>query len=131
MTVKAQISRSGRHPCQGGHAGLFHPDRDPDTRYHGTLRTVELAPTNINEQTASTTATSNAAIYYYALFRVPNPGHQLRVAMTTQVTIVLGERKQYWPFPRPPSARRLATTSTRSACSRQGTERDPAASRPA
>ncbi len=99
MTVKAQISEADVTRVKAGMPVYFTLIGDPDTRYHGTLRTVELAPTNINEQTASTTATSNAAIYYYALFDVPNPGHQLRVAMTTQVTIVLGERKQVLAIP--------------------------------
>ncbi|MFM5311755.1 macrolide transporter subunit MacA [Aeromonas caviae] len=95
MTVKAQISEADVTRVKAGMPVYFTLIGDPDTRYHGTLRTVELAPTNINEQTA----TSNAAIYYYALFDVPNPGHQLRIAMTTQVTIVLGERKQVLAIP--------------------------------
>ncbi|QSE74100.1 efflux RND transporter periplasmic adaptor subunit [Aeromonas media] len=94
MTVKAQISEADVTKVRAGMPVYFTLIGDPDRRYHGTLRTVELAPTNINEQSANTTTTSNAAIYYYALFDVPNPDHQLRVAMTTQVTIVLGERKQ-------------------------------------
>lgn len=99
MTVKAQISEADVTKVRAGMPVYFTLIGDPDRRYHGTLRTVELAPTNINEQSANTTTTSNAAIYYYALFDVPNPDHQLRVAMTTQVTIVLGERKQVLAIP--------------------------------
>ncbi|WP_336290721.1 macrolide transporter subunit MacA [Aeromonas dhakensis] len=107
MTVKAQISEADVTRVKAGMPVYFTLMGDPDTRYHGTLRTVELAPTNINEQATSTTATNNAAVYYYALFDVPNPDHTLRVAMTTQVTIVLGERKQVLTIPQTALGKRL------------------------
>lgn len=107
MTVKAQISEADVTKVKAGMPVYFTLIGDPDRRYPGTLRTVELAPTNINEQTVSTTTTSNAAIYYYALFDVPNPDHQLRVAMTTQVTIVLGERKQVLAIPQTALGKKL------------------------
>ncbi len=107
MTVKAQISEADVTRVKAGMPVYFTLMGDADTRYHGTLRTVELAPTNINEQATSTTATSNAAVYYYALFDVPNPDHTLRVAMTTQVTIVLGERKQVLTIPQTALGKKL------------------------
>lgn len=107
MTVKAQISEADVTKVRAGMPVYFTLIGDPDRRYHGTLRNVELAPTNINEQSANTTTTSNAAIYYYALFDVPNPDHQLRVAMTTQVTIVLGERKQVLAIPQTALGKKL------------------------
>ncbi|MDD9210014.1 macrolide transporter subunit MacA [Aeromonas dhakensis] len=107
MTVKAQISEADVTRVKAGMPVYFTLMGDPDTRYHGTLRTVELAPTNINEQATSTTATNNAAVYYYALFDVPNPDHTLRVAMTTQVTIVLGERKQVLIIPQTALGKKL------------------------
>ncbi|QNF14144.1 efflux RND transporter periplasmic adaptor subunit [Aeromonas jandaei] len=99
MTVKAQISEADVTKVKAGMPVYFTLIGDPDTRYQGKLRAVELAPTNINDQAATGTTTSNAAVYYYALFDVPNPDHTLRVAMTTQVTIVLGERKQVLTVP--------------------------------
>ncbi|MGY6038827.1 efflux RND transporter periplasmic adaptor subunit [Aeromonas sp. AE23HZ002T15] len=107
MTVKAQISEADVTKVRAGMPVYFTLIGDPDTRYPGTLRTVELAPTNINDQTTSTATTSNAAIYYYALFDVPNPDHHLRVAMTTQVTIVLGERKQVLAIPQTALGKKL------------------------
>ncbi len=99
MTVKAQISEADVTKVKAGMPVYFTLIGDPDTRYQGTLRAVELAPTNINDQATTGTTTNNAAVYYYALFDVPNPDHTLRVAMTTQVTIVLGERKQVLTVP--------------------------------
>ncbi|MFM5008841.1 macrolide transporter subunit MacA [Aeromonas sp. R9-2] len=99
MTVKAQISEADVTKVKAGMPVYFTLIGDPDTSYQGTLRAVELAPTNINDQATTGTTTNNAAVYYYALFDVPNPDHTLRVAMTTQVTIVLGERKQVLTVP--------------------------------
>ncbi|WP_447777807.1 efflux RND transporter periplasmic adaptor subunit [Aeromonas veronii] len=99
MTVKAQISEADVTKVKAGMPVYFTLIGDPDTSYQGTLRAVELAPTNINDQANTGTTTNNAAVYYYALFDVPNPAHTLRVAMTTQVTIVLGERKQVLTVP--------------------------------
>lgn len=107
MTVKAQISEADVTKVKAGMPVYFTLIGDPDTRYPGTLRTVELAPTNINEQSTATTAISNAAVYYYALFDVPNPDHRLRVAMTTQVTIVLGSRKQVLAIPQTALGKKL------------------------
>ncbi|WP_421207083.1 efflux RND transporter periplasmic adaptor subunit [Aeromonas sp. 601027] len=97
MTVKTQISEADVSKVKAGMPVYFTLIGEPETRYQGTLRTVALAPTNINEQ--STNTTSRTAVYYYALFDVPNPDHALRMAMTTQVTIVLDERKQVLTLP--------------------------------
>jgi len=107
MTVKAQISEADVTRVTSGMPVYFTLMGDSDTRYLGTLRTIELAPTSINEQTSNATATNNAAVYYYALFDVPNPDHTLRIAMTTQVTIVLGERKQVLTIPQTALGKKL------------------------
>ncbi len=44
MTVKAQISEADVTRVKAGMPVYFTLMGDPDTRYHGTLRTVELAP---------------------------------------------------------------------------------------
>ncbi len=61
---------------------------DPDTRYHGTLRAVQPSPEKINN-----------AVFFNALFDVPNPDRTLRVDMTAQVAILLGEAKQALTVP--------------------------------
>ena len=94
MTVKAQISEADVTRVKAGMLVYFTLIGDPDTRYHGTLRTVELAPTNINEQTASTTATSNAAIYYYALSGCAQPRPSVEGRHDDPGSPSLGERKQ-------------------------------------
>lgn len=106
MTVKAQISEADVSKVHAGMPVYFTLIGDPDTRYQAKLRTVELAPTNINDQTTSTSGT-NVAVYYYALFDVANPDHALRVAMTTQVTIVRDRRQGVLTIPRTALGKRL------------------------
>ncbi|SIP87747.1 membrane fusion protein, macrolide-specific efflux system [Aeromonas sp. RU39B] len=95
MTVKAQISEADVVKIQPGMPVYFTLIGDPDTRYDAKLRSVQLAPTSINDSGAAT----NSAVYYYAMFDVANPEHKLRVAMTAQVSIVLGQRKQVLTIP--------------------------------
>lgn len=107
MTVKAQISEADVMKVKVGMPVYFTLIGDSDTRYHGLLRAVELAPTNINEQSTAGSSTNSAAVYYYALFDIPNPDNALRVAMTTQVTIVLDERKQVLTVPQAALGKKL------------------------
>jgi macrolide-specific efflux system membrane fusion protein len=83
MTVKAQVSEADVVRVKAGQPVYFTILGDPDTRYHGTLRAVQPSPEKINN-----------AVFFNALFDVPNPDRTLRVDMTTQVAILLGEAKQ-------------------------------------
>jgi len=73
---------------------------DQDKRYSGKLRAVEPAPENYSNPISATaaaagqqssTSAGNVAVFYNALFDVPNPGHFLRIGMTAQVSIQLGD----------------------------------------
>lgn len=108
MNVKAQISEADVSKVKIGMPVYFTLIGDSDTRYNGTLRAIELAPTNINEQQSTIVTTGNNAVYYNALFNVPNQEHALRVAMTAQVVIVLDERKQVLILPQAALSKQLA-----------------------
>lgn len=101
MTVKAQISEADVIRVQPGQACWFTVLGDPQTRHTSTLRAIEPAPESESEDdsSASSSTSSDSAIYYNALFDVPNPDHKLRVAMTAEVTVVLGESKQVLAVP--------------------------------
>ena len=99
MTVKVQISEADVARIRAGMPASFTLLGDPDTRYRGVLRSIELAPININDEYMMVSSTASDAVYYYAQFEVPNPKHTLRVAMTAQVTIELGERKDVLTIP--------------------------------
>ena len=110
MTVKAEISEADVIRVQPGQATRFTILGDPDTQYQGVMRAIEPAPESESSESSSSTtsSTSSSAIYYNGLFDVPNPQHRLRVAMTAQVTIVLGESKQALAIPLSVLGQRLA-----------------------
>ena len=96
ITVSAEISEADVIKVKPGQTVYFTILGNPDKRYYGTLRTVEPAPDSIETETTATStssSTSNQAIYYNALFEVPNPNGELRISMTAQVYVVLGEAK--------------------------------------
>jgi macrolide-specific efflux system membrane fusion protein len=65
---------------------------EPDNKISATLRSIEPAPSAIDTADNGISST-DSAVYYNGLFEVPNPDHKLRIAMTTQVSIVLNEVK--------------------------------------
>ncbi|MNK30971.1 Macrolide export protein MacA [compost metagenome] len=99
MTIKAQISEADVTRVTTGLPVYFTILGEPDQRYHAKLRAVEPAPDSIQKDdatsslTASTGTSTSAAVYYNGLFDVPNPDEKLRISMTAQVFIVLGEAK--------------------------------------
>lgn len=102
MTVKAQISEADVTRVRPGQKVYFTILGEPDKRYYGALRAIEPAPDSIqrDESTSAMTGSATAAsgtseaVYYNGLFDVPNPDETLRISMTAQVFIVLGEAKQ-------------------------------------
>lgn len=83
MTVRAQVSEADVIRIRERQPVYFTILGAPDRRYHGTLRAIQPSPEKINN-----------AIFFNALFDVPNPDRKLRIDMTAQVTILLGEAKQ-------------------------------------
>ena len=97
MTVKAQVSEADVIRIHPGQSAYFTILGDADKRYHGKLRAIEPAPQNFLDMQAGARGTGggsskpNTAVFYNALFEVPNPEHRLRISMTAQVGILLGE----------------------------------------
>ncbi|PKR53047.1 macrolide transporter subunit MacA [Thalassospira marina] len=87
MTVKAEISEADVIRVKPSQKVYFTILGDPDSRYHAALRAIEPAPDEIDDNDDG--LADNEAVYYNALFDVPNPDGILRIAMTTEVTIVL------------------------------------------
>ena len=88
MTVKAQVSEADVIHIIPGQKVYF-TILGEDRRYYGELRGTEPAPQNFLDTQAAGTAKQSSAVFYNALFDVPNPDHRLRIAMTAQVRIVL------------------------------------------
>lgn len=101
MTIKAQVSEADILRVAPGQPVHFTVLGDQDTRYEGTVRAIEPAPQEFAEPSTSaaggaagSASRGGAAVFYNALFEVPNPGHRLRISMTAQVSIVEGTAKQ-------------------------------------
>lgn len=94
MTVKAQVSEADVIHVAVNQPVYFTILGDPDKKYEGRLRLIKPAPASIVDEvnssstTNSTTTSSTTAIYYDALFDVPNSDGRLRALMTAKVTII-------------------------------------------
>jgi macrolide-specific efflux system membrane fusion protein len=95
MTVRTEISEADVQKVRAGQSVRFTTLGAPDHRYHARIDRIEPAPESIASETAAgATSTSGAsagtaAIYYNALFDVPNPDGRLRPSMTAQVSVLL------------------------------------------
>jgi membrane fusion protein, macrolide-specific efflux system len=109
MTVRTQVPEADVIHVKVGQPVSFTIMGDPDKRYSGKLRAVELAPQNYSEPTqpqgvsASTSGLTptggSTAVFYNALFDVANPDRRLRIGMTAQVSITLGVSKDALTVP--------------------------------
>lgn len=100
MTIKAEVSEADVMKISAGQRVYFTTLGDSERKRYATLRQVEPAPESINTETTTTSSNSTAsAVYYNALFDVPNPDHKLRINMTAQVYIVLSEAQNALSIP--------------------------------
>ncbi|MEF9993733.1 MAG: efflux RND transporter periplasmic adaptor subunit [Acinetobacter sp.] len=99
MTIKAQISEADVMKVKQGQTVYFTTLGNSDKKHYAKLRQVEPAPNSINTESNTTSSSSSAAVYYNALFDVPNEEGQLRIDMTAQVYIVLAEAKNVLTIP--------------------------------
>lgn len=100
MTIKAEISEADVMKVEKGQRVYFTTLGDSTTKHYATLRQVEPAPSSINNDNSnSTTSSSSTAVYYNALFDVPNPDGKLRIDMTAQVYIILDEARNVLTLP--------------------------------
>ncbi len=100
MTIKAQISEADVMKVEEGQKVYFTTLGDSEKKRYATLRQVEPAPESINTETSnSSSSSSSTAIYYNALFDVPNDDGKLRIDMTAQVYIILAEAKNALTIP--------------------------------
>lgn len=138
MTIKAEISEADVMKVEKGQRVYFTTLGDSETKHYATLRQVEPAPSSINtDSTTSSTSSSSTAVYYNALFDVPNEDGKLRIDMTAQVYIILDDAKNALTIPAAaiqasnrPERKNKSSASTDSAAS-QAASNDPAkANRP-
>ncbi|MDM1342362.1 MULTISPECIES: MacA family efflux pump subunit [Acinetobacter] len=98
MTIKAEISEADVMKVEEGQSVYFTTLGNSEKKIYAKLRQVEPAPNSINTDT-NTASSSSSAVYYNALFDVPNEDGKLRIDMTAQVYIVLDEAKNVLTIP--------------------------------
>lgn len=99
MTVKSEISEADVMKVEEGQRVYFTTLGNSEKKHYATLRQVEPAPNSINTETSNSSSTSSSAVYYNALFDVPNEDGKLRIDMTAQVSIVLDEAENVLMIP--------------------------------
>ncbi|MDM1248221.1 efflux RND transporter periplasmic adaptor subunit [Acinetobacter sp. R933-2] len=100
MTIKSQISEADVMKVEEGQKVYFTTLGDSEKKRYATLRQVEPAPESINTENSNTSSSSSStAIYYNALFDVPNDDGKLRIDMTAQVYIILAEARNVLTIP--------------------------------
>jgi macrolide-specific efflux system membrane fusion protein len=98
MTVRTQVSEADIIKIAPGQKVYFTILGDPNRRYYATLRSRELTPAGgVLDPNAG--SGPKGAIYYNALFDVPNDEGILLPAMTAEVHVVLGEAKNVLTIP--------------------------------
>ena len=99
MTVKSEISEADVMKVEEGQTLYFTTLGNSEKKHYATLRQVEPAPNSINTESNSNTSSTSSAVYYNALFDVPNEDGKLRIDMTAQVFIILDEAKNVLTIP--------------------------------
>ncbi|WP_177307624.1 efflux RND transporter periplasmic adaptor subunit [Pseudoduganella namucuonensis] len=94
LQVKAQISEVDVARVKAGQAVYFTLMGNPGRRYHARLEVVEPVPDGANQEAPAGGGGAASAVYYNALFSVPNPDGGLRIGMTAQVSVVLARASQ-------------------------------------
>lgn len=88
VTIKAEISEADIIRVYEGLPVSFTVLGDSDTIYQSTLRAIEPAPTEIEDDDENT---DDEAVYYNGLFDVANTDGRLRLWMTAEVIITLNK----------------------------------------
>ncbi len=94
MTIKAEISEADVMKVEEGQSVYFTTLGNSEKKIYAKLRQVEPAPKSINSDSNTSSSSTSTAVYYNALFDVPNEDGKLRIDMTAQVYIILDEAKK-------------------------------------
>ena len=106
MTVRAQVSEADVVRLRPGQTAYFTILGDPDKRYYGKIRAIEPVPQGFLDPPGATPGTNSgqsskpgAAVFYNALFEVPNADRRLRISMTAQVSVLIATVRQALSIP--------------------------------
>ncbi|RVU51148.1 efflux RND transporter periplasmic adaptor subunit [Pseudomonas syringae] len=98
MIVKAQISEADVLKIQSGLPVYFTIPGEPDRHHDATLKAIEPGPVDAASP-SGTTGENSKAVFYNALFDVPNLENRFYINMTANVRIVLEAKKGVLTIP--------------------------------
>lgn len=102
VLIKAEISEGDITKVKSGLPVSFSIMSDPNKSYQTTLQSVDPGPTTLSDNSSgsstSTNSSTSSAIYYYGNLVVDNKDNRLRIDMTTQVTIIVAEKKVFYIY---------------------------------
>ncbi|WP_250462374.1 MULTISPECIES: efflux RND transporter periplasmic adaptor subunit [unclassified Caballeronia] len=103
MTVSAEVSEADVHRVRLGQTACFTTLGEPDQHYCGKLRSIEPAPRGYIESARQRGTggeeSTHRAVFYNALFDVPNSKRKLRIAMTADVRVAINSSKEVLIIP--------------------------------
>jgi macrolide-specific efflux system membrane fusion protein len=91
MEIKMQISEGDVTKVQPGLKVRYTILSEPERVFEGLLESVDPALTTLSDGAYGGSTDAVTAVYYYGKLKVPNPDGSLRIGMTTQNVITVGE----------------------------------------
>lgn len=91
VEIKMQISEGDVTKVQPGLKVRYTILSEPGRIFEGLLESVDPALTTMSDGTYGNSTDAVTAVYYYGKLKVSNPNGSLRIGMTTQNVITIGE----------------------------------------
>lgn len=99
MEIRMQISEGDVTKVKTGMKVEYSILSEPNRVFSGTLSSVDPGLTTLTDGSYSGSADAGTAIYYYGKLVVPNEDGALRIGMTTQNIITIGEARKVMIVP--------------------------------
>ncbi len=99
MKILMEISEADVPNVKTGMRVNYAVISEPNSTYETTLKSIDPGLTTLTNGTYVQGSNSEEAIYYYGRLEVPNSDRKLRIGMTTQNSIQIGEAKKVLAVP--------------------------------
>ena len=99
MEIKMQISEGDVTKVKPGLTVNYTILSEPDRTFSGTLTSVDPGLTTLSDGSYQGSTDSGTAVYYYGKLLANNDDGALRIGMTTQNTIIVGQAKAVLTVP--------------------------------
>ncbi|MDR1657833.1 MAG: efflux RND transporter periplasmic adaptor subunit [Deltaproteobacteria bacterium] len=99
MEIRMQISEGDVTKVGPGLRVTYTILSEPDRVFSGVLESVDPGLTSVSDGSYNGSLDSGTAVYFYGKLKTENPNGTLRIGMTTQNTIVIGEARNVLMVP--------------------------------